>query len=254
MSQRGRKRGRGKRGAQAPDILYHATDVDLASRARERGVLEVEGGRQVYMSRSESQAWLVAHRRKVEPEVLYIDVSRARRAGSRFVRNGRGLWQSKSISTDHVLNLREGFGHQLSAGGVPVYRGPDGPEVALIQVVRRFGATWEIAKGKLEPGEDPISSAKREIQEEMGAVMPLSLMEDLGPVRYGFTLPEGHPRLKTMFVYMFETPERVVDFQPAAGESVKDVKWFSPRAAQRAVTHRSLRPMINRVRWLLDPR
>jgi 8-oxo-dGTP pyrophosphatase MutT (NUDIX family) len=185
--------------------------------------------------------------------VLYIDVSRARRAGARFMRNGRGLWQARSIPTEHVLNLREGFGHQLSAGGLPVYMGPDGPEVALIQVVRRFGATWEIAKGKLEPGEDPLSSAKREIQEEMGAEMELELMQDLGSVRYGFTTPEGHPRLKTMFVYTFKTPVRIDAFHPAEGESVTDVKWFTPKAAQRAVTHRSLRPMINRVRWMLDP-
>ena len=134
-----------------------------------------------------------------------------------------------------------------------MFMGPDGPEVALIQVVRRFWSTWEIAKGKLERGEDPLSSAKREIQEEMGAEMPLDLMHDLGPVRYGFTTPEGEPRLKTMFVFMFQTPERITDFHPAEGESVTDVKWFSPKAAQRAVTHRSLRPMINRVRWLLDP-
>ncbi len=237
-----------------PDILYHATDVEMAERAQERGVLEIDGGRQVYMSRSESQAWQVAHRRKVEPMVLYIDVSRARRAGSRFVRNGRGLWQARSIPSEHVLNLRKGFGHQLSAGGMPIYMGPNGPEVALIKVVRRFGATWEIAKGKLEPGEDPLSSAKREIQEEMGATMSLSLRQDMGAVRYGFTTPEGEPRLKTMFVYMFDTPERITNFQPAEGESVTDVDWFTPKDAQKAVSHRSLRPLINRMRWILDPR
>ncbi len=253
MSHTERKRRRGKRGPQVPDILYHATDVALASRARERGVLEVEGGRHVYMSRSESQAWQVAHRRKMEPVVLYIDVSRARRAGARFVRNGRGLWQARSIPTEHVMNLRDGFGHQISAGGLPLYKGPEGPELALIQVVRRFGSTWEIAKGKLELGEDPLSSARREIQEEMGAEMELKLLQKLGVVRYGFTTPEGEPRLKTMFVYLFETPERITDFHPAEGESVTDVAWFTPKAAQRAVTHRSLRPMINRVRWMLDP-
>jgi len=253
MSSPRSRSGRGRRGEPVPDILYHATDIELAQRAVDRGVLEVEGGRSVYMSRSESQAWQVAHRRKAEPQVLYIDVSRARRAGARFVRNGRGLWQARSIPVQHVLNLRQGFEHQLSAGGIPVYQGAEGPEVALIQVVRRFGSTWEIAKGKLEKGEDPLSSARREIQEEMGAKMSLELMTELGVVRYGFLTPEGDPRLKTLFVYMFETPERIVDFHPAAGESVTDVAWFTPKAAQRVVTHRSLRPMISRVRWLLDP-
>ena len=63
----------------------------------------------------------------------------------------------------------------------------------------------------------------------------------------------GLNRLKTMFVYLFDTPERIEDFHPAKGESVTDVAWFTPKDAQRAVTHRSLRPMINRVRRILDP-
>jgi 8-oxo-dGTP pyrophosphatase MutT (NUDIX family) len=199
------------------------------------------------MSKSESQAWLVAHRGTEDPAVLYIDATRARQAGTQFQLNQRGLWQVPSVPVKHVLNLRPGFAHQYSAGGFPVFYGPKGPEIALIKVRRRFGTTWEIAKGKLEPGEGPVQCAKRELQEEMGAEMDLTLEQDFGFVRFGFLTPDREPRLKTMFVYQFRCAERVENFSPAVGESVEDVGWFSPGQADQVVTHRSLRPLMRRL-------
>ena len=242
-------RGRHGRGrtSKLPDILYHACDTERADAAKGAGVLTLSGGRKLYMSKSESQAWQVSHRGKSDPMVLYIDASRARQAGTNFQMNNRGLWQASSIPVKHILNLRDGFGHQFSAGGFPVYFGPKGPEIALIKVRRRFGTTWEIAKGKLEPGENPLQCAIREIQEEMGANMSLSLMHDFGFVRYGVMTPERTPRLKTMYVYQLKCEQKVDNFAPASGESVVDVGWFTPRAADRVVSHRSLRPLMRRL-------
>lgn len=244
--ERGR-RGRRRPASRMPDILYHACDVTRAELARSNGVLAFEGGRKLYMSKSESQAWQVSHRGNGEPMVLYIDATRAKQAGTKFQVNNRGLWQASSVPVKHVLNLRDGFGHQLSAGGFPVYVGSKGPEILLIKVKRRFGTTWEIAKGKLEPGENPVECAMREIQEETGASMDLSLEHDFGFVRFGFMTPERTPRLKTMYVYQFRCENRVEAFAPASGESVVDVGWFTPRSADRVVTHRSLRPLMRRL-------
>ena len=238
------RHGGGRDGGNLPDILYHASDVHLAQDARNAGVLCLQNGRKVFMSKSESQAWQVSHRGRHEPLVLYIDAGRARQAGTNFQLNKRGLWQAASIPVKHVLNLRDGFKHQFSAGGFPVYYGPNGPEIALIKVRRRFGSTWEIAKGKLEPGENPEQCAIREIQEEMGAEMSLSLDHEFGFVRYGFMTPDRTPRLKTMYVYQFRCEERVENFSPASGESVTDVGWFSPNAVDRVVSHRALRPLV----------
>ena len=54
--------------------------------------------------------------------------------------------------------------------GLSGFWGPDGPEL-MIQVRRRSGLTWEVAKGKLEPGESPWQAAIREVQEEIGCTM-----------------------------------------------------------------------------------
>ena len=251
---RGRSRnGQRRSGARMPDILYHACDIERAQVARESGVLAFDGGRKLFMSKSESQAWQVSHRGKAEPIVLYIDATRAKQGGTKFQFNSRGLWQTNSIPIKHVLNLRDGFDHQLSAGGFPVYFGSNGPEICLIKVRRRFGTTWEIAKGKLEAGENPVQCAMREIQEETGASMDLRLMHDFGFVRFGFMTPERTPRLKTMYVYQFRCQSKVEAFNPPSGESVVDVGWFTPRAADRVVTHRSLRPLMRRLLQNLHP-
>jgi 8-oxo-dGTP pyrophosphatase MutT (NUDIX family) len=152
----------------------------------------------------------------------------------------------------HVLNLHDDFAEQVSAGGIPVWFGPEGPEFALIQVHRRSGNSWEVAKGKLELGEPPMEAAIREVREEMGCPMELEVLRSLGYVRYGFFTPEGHPRLKTLHMYLLRTPERVGDFAPADREGVRAVGWFTPRQAVRIVPHRSLRPLMRRLRRLLS--
>ncbi len=220
----------------------------------EKGSLEVRGGRPVYLSRHEGQAWQVAHRQPEPPAVLYIDVSRARRDGCVFERNARGLWQTRSVPVRHVLNLRQGFAEQISAGGIPMFLGPDGPELALIRVQRRSGITWEVAKGKLEEGESPMAAAVREVCEEMGCALDLSISDGLGYIRYGFHTPDGSPRLKTLHMYLMTTPERRTDFAPSTREGVLEVAWFSPEDAARAVTHRSLRPLMRQVRDLIRRR
>lgn len=235
-----------------PDILYHATTLNRAGRASASGVLEVAGGRPVYLSRSEAQAWQVAHRQNDRPKVLYIDVARARRDGCRFERNRHGLWQCRSVPTRHILNLRQGFAEQISAGGIPMCRLTEDPRLALIRVRRSHSSTWEIAKGKLEPGESPHAAAIREVREEMGYPLDLRILHDLGAVRFGFYTPQGEPRLKTLYLYLMETPELIEDFQPSRREGIIEVSWFSVQDANRAVTHRSLKPLMRKVRRILE--
>ncbi len=245
---RGRRRGNTSRGPCPPDILYHATTASRVERLRKSGSLEIRGGRPVYLSRTEGQAWRIAHRSSDEPVVLYIDVSRARRNGCEFERNRQGLWQVSHVPLRHILNLCDGFAFQASAGGVPVFWGPKGPELLLIRCQRRHSATWEVAKGKLEQGETPAEAAVREVREEIGVMdLELEVERNLGAIRYGFFTPDGSPRLKTMHLYLMRTPTRREEFHPAEGEGIVDVAWFTPAEAARLIAHRSLRPLMRRV-------
>lgn len=252
QNDRTRRPARDRRNDPPPDILYHATSSARLRRITESGSLAVDGGRPVFLSRTEEQAWQVAHRGSGDPIVLVVDASRARRGGCRFFQNRQGLWQAPEVPVAHLLNMHPDYGEQVSAGGIPTWFGPDGPEVCLIRVARRHGATWEVAKGKLEDGETPAQAAVREVQEEMGFDAQLVVNLSLGAVRYGFLTPEGAPRLKTLHMYLMEAEERFTDFKPADREGVVDVAWFDPATAERMVVHRSLRPLLRAVRELLD--
>lgn len=248
-----RRQRRGKRHAELPDILYHATTRGRVGRYSRTGQLDAGNNRQVFLSTDEGEAWRVAHcfkarnRRSTandEPIVLYVDAGRAWRTGVRFHRTRTGLWLTRSVPIRHVLNLRPGFREQVSAGGFLIRRDRGETELALVACVRRSGTTWEIAKGKLEVAETPEQAAMREVQEEMGFEAPLSIGDTLGMVRYGFRTPEGHPRLKSLHVYLIESEEPPEEFDPAENEGIQDVRWFTVNEAVERVTHTSLLPVM----------
>jgi putative RNA 2'-phosphotransferase len=240
---------------QPPDILYHATTAPLLEQVRRDGVLAAGKDKFVYLSADEAHAWRVAHRLEGGPaRVLVVDAARARRHGVRFFRNKRnGLYLSTPVPLHDVLNLLPGYAEQHSAGGFPMRRDPDGrARIALIQVARRSGTTWEVAKGKLEPGETPEATAIREVQEEMGLTAELRVTRYLDTVRYGFLAPGGLPRLKSVYLYLMEAPVPIQGFQPREAEGVSDVDWFTGDEAVRAVTHSSLVPVMHQLKQVLD--
>ena len=240
----------------APDILYHACTAEMVSEYRSMGALRHPGGRPSWLSADEGQAWRAAHRMDGEPRVLYVDTARGRRRRLRVQKHRRnGLYMVHSVSLGDVLNLQTHFAEQLSAGGLPIALGPDGqPQVALIRVTRRSGVTWEVAKGKLEPGEPPELAGAREVCEEMGIDVEFDVKELIGLVRYGFMAPGGLPRLKTIYLYLMEPLGEVGEFSPSTREGIEDVAWFSPEDACRAVTHTSLVPMMRRAREIIRRR
>jgi len=237
----------------SPDILYHACTDEQVEVYRHQGGLRTPDGRPVWLSSDEGQAWRAAHRMEGSPRVLFVDTARGRRRRLRVQRHRRnGLYMARSVHLGDVLNLQRGFAEQLSAGGIPVARGADGRvRVALIRVTRRSGVTWEVAKGKLEPGEPPEFAGAREVQEEMGVACDFDVRELVGLVRYGFMAPGGLPRLKTIYLYLMEPQGEMGAFCPSEREGIRDVRWFTPDEACEAVTHTSLVPMMRRARDMI---
>ena len=98
--------------------------------------------------------------------------------------------------------------------------------MALIRVTRRSGVTWEVAKGKLEPGEPPEIAGIREVREEMGIDVDLKITRNLGMIRHDFLAPGGLPRLKTVHLFLMEPTEPIAQFLPAHREGIGAVRWF----------------------------
>jgi RNA:NAD 2'-phosphotransferase (TPT1/KptA family)/8-oxo-dGTP pyrophosphatase MutT (NUDIX family) len=237
-----------------PDLLFHAAPRTRVGDYGEAGCLWAQGRVGVHLSRGEAAAWRVAHRSFVDPVVLVVDAGRARRDGVNFLRVREGLYTAAEVPLRHVLNLREGFAEQASAGGFVVEWSSGGPRLALIRVARRSGTTWEIAKGKLEPGESPVVAAVREVREEMGLFEAVNGLRPLGSVRYGFYTREGTPRLKTIHIFLIEVAGPGGGFTPAQAEGIEEVRWFSVAEAVGVLAHPSLRGTLGELLRALDER
>jgi predicted NUDIX family NTP pyrophosphohydrolase len=48
---------------------------------------------------------------------------------------------------------------------------------------KRDEGAWSIPKGEYEPGEDPLTAARREFEEELGQKAPTEQLTDLGEVK-----------------------------------------------------------------------
>lgn len=120
--------------------------------------------------------------------------------------------------------------HTHTAGGVVI--GPQG----LILVVNQCGNSWSLPKGHVEPGEDALTAACREIYEESG-ITHLAMQKELGRYqRYRLNLDGGDDRseLKTIVMYLFKTHE--IQLQPQDPQN-PEACWLTPREVLARLTH-----------------
>ena len=246
-SKKGPSRRRSKKrrgGGRLPDLLYHACSESAGQEAVRSGVLKPSRGKDVFLSPDEARTWRVGHRLQERPQVLVVDVRRAVRDGVRFRKGRTGLYLVERLPVSCLINLQKGFREQHSAGGFLVRRVHGRVEVCLVSCKRRSGVSWEIAKGKMEPGETPGATAVRELQEEMGFEAEVAVTESLGMVRYVFSTPKKEVRLKAMHLFLMEANPSPESFSPAEAEGIVDVRWFPVSEARRLVRHSSLRPVL----------
>lgn len=98
-------------------------------------------------------------------------------------------------------------------------RTPEGPQVLMMLRQPDQGLWWSSVTGMLEPGEDPVAGAHREVLEETG------LRGQLSPFDFAHTfwvdpailgLPEGEPRFNTEACFHLEVePSSEVRLDPA---------------------------------------
>ena len=151
-----------------------------------------------------------------------------------------------------------------SAGILLFRRGGEEVEVLLVHPggpfwKRRDDGAWSIPKGEIEPGEEPVAAALRELGEELGPAPELDhdLLIDLGSVRQraGKVVEawaaEGDfdPGQLQSIEFEMEWPPRS-DTQATFPE-VDRAEWFTPEAA-RAKILAGQAPLIDRLLEWLD--
>lgn len=120
-----------------------------------------------------------------------------------------------------------------SAGGVVLNE-----KTGLVLVVSQSGDSWSLPKGHLDPGEDEMAAARREIAEESG-VTELAFVRPLGSYERHKIGPGGRGddegELKTISVFLFTTPqERLAPTDPKNPEA----RWVDRHAVAAMLTHR----------------
>ncbi len=121
--------------------------------------------------------------------------------------------------------------HTETAGGIVVNAEGD------ILVVNQKGVSWSFPKGHIERGEDILSAALREIEEESG-ISKLSLICPLGSYeRYRIAQDGGDDvrERKTIHMFLFSTSEK--DLVPQDPEN-PEARWVSREKVADLLTHR----------------
>ena len=117
-----------------------------------------------------------------------------------------------------------------SAGGVVLNK------KGQVLVVSQHGTSWSLPKGHLDPGEDALTAAKREITEESG-VTQLELVKPLGSYqrhRIGKHGGEDLSELKRIEMFLFRTNE--TKLKPTDADN-PEACWVEPEKVAELLTH-----------------
>jgi len=128
--------------------------------------------------------------------------------------------------------------HRLSAGVVVVRRGS--PQWLFLML--RAYRNWDFPKGMVEPGEDPLAAARREVREE-------TLIEDLEfewGESYRETGPYGQRKIARYYLATTRTERITLPVSAELGRPEHDEwRWVDPEKALSLASTR-LQPIV---RW-----
>jgi 8-oxo-dGTP pyrophosphatase MutT (NUDIX family) len=117
-----------------------------------------------------------------------------------------------------------------SAGGVVIN------EHGLVLVVSQHGTSWSLPKGHIDPGEDKLTAARREIYEESG-INQIELLLELGSYerfRIGKNGQDDLTEYKKIFIFLFRTNQHALNpIDPHNPQAV----WVEKHKVADLLTH-----------------
>ena len=126
---------------------------------------------------------------------------------------------------------------ELSAGGVVVR----GEEIVVIVPTRRASdgsRVLALPKGHIDPGENELQAATREVREETGVVG--EPVRELGEARYWYRR-EGQTIPKSVKFFLFSYVEGDTDEHD---DEVEEARWIRLADAQSELSHAAEREMV----------
>jgi 8-oxo-dGTP pyrophosphatase MutT (NUDIX family) len=127
---------------------------------------------------------------------------------------------------------------RLSAGVVVVRRGPTGWLFLMLRAYRN----WDFPKGVLEPGEEPLAAARREVREE-------TLINDLQFTwgeEYRETAPYSNNKVARYYVGETHTEHITLPVSPELGKPEHDESRWLDLAGALSLSSPRVAPIV---RW-----
>jgi len=134
------------------------------------------------------------------------------------------------------------MGREISAGVILV-RNRSQREYLLLD----YGSHWDFPKGHIEPGEDPQTTAARELQEETGIRDARFVPGFRESMRY-FYRKAGEGMLKVVIFFLAETPTGEVTLS----HEHSGYLWLPYEEAVKRLTFKNARELLAKARAFLD--
>jgi 8-oxo-dGTP pyrophosphatase MutT (NUDIX family) len=127
-----------------------------------------------------------------------------------------------------------------SAGGVVTN------EEGKVLVVSQRGTSWSLPKGHIDPGENALAAARREIYEESG-IRDLELVRELGSYerhKIGVNGGDDRSELKVITMFLFRTRE--TSLTPVDPDN-PEARWVEKSHVGELLTHEKDKEFFRRV-------
>ncbi|MCB0116350.1 MAG: NUDIX domain-containing protein [Caldilineaceae bacterium] len=145
-----------------------------------------------------------------------------------------------TLHTSHTRRRTTRRSH--SAGGVAYQIAPNGKgtesRIQIALIATNQGERWQLPKGRLEPGEEPLQAAMREVEEETGLVTEYKAFLKTIEYRYVDTYSRVIPELviKRVDFYLLHVVGGNLN---SDSYEVDDVAWRTPLEALAQLTFAS---------------
>jgi ADP-ribose pyrophosphatase YjhB (NUDIX family) len=118
----------------------------------------------------------------------------------------------------------------VSTGGVVIN------EQRMILVVNQNGTSWSLPKGHVNPGEEPLQAAIREIMEESGVddLRFLRVLGAYGRFKLGKNTGEDKQEWKVLLFFLFKTKQN--ELNPRDPHHPQ-ARWVHPDEVEALLTH-----------------
>ena len=105
-----------------------------------------------------------------------------------------------------------------------------------VLVVSQRGTSWSLPKGHIDPGEEALGAAKREIYEESG-ISDLELVRELGSYqRHKIGVDGGDDRSELKVITMFLFRTRETSLRPIDSDN-PEARWVERSQVPLLLTH-----------------